>query len=360
MKLSQNGNCLSGAVYGFPTYISELYVDFNYYHKSNNYFIVEWSDGVNVTSVRFDTVNNLIYFSDYSVFGDFAQLGFPYSYWYSLPYTFGFSDGTLHGIRIDYSASSHAMNVTIDSVQVATISNPSHFTAKMLDLAFGQWNTGTTYAKVDDVVVYSGAVSKIIPQLSFYVSPAYTVTPDQTVTVQCFANYPDVPLTLYHFSTLVSNPFTGTLSLGMHYFDCVSIETPVYYSTSAPVLINVTSAVVPPVSPEVGNISWTTPEPSVCNATDMRASGTAWALPFCTPFFWAICVMLVFSGGVAYGVSKAGAGGNVGGVAFLSSILMFLLMYTFYGIFPAWIGIMLVIGEGMGLAYMLSKIFSGG
>jgi hypothetical protein len=320
---------LAGAVYGFPTYISELYVDFDYYHKSNNYFIAEWSDGTNVTSIRFDTVNNLIYFSDYSVFGDFAQLGYPYSYWYSLPHTFGFSDGTWHDIWIDYSVNNHAINVTIDSVQVATISNPSHFTARMLNLAFGQWNTGTTYAKVDNVVVYSSAVTKIIPQLSFYVSPTYTVTPDQTVTVQCFANYPDVPLNLYHFSTTITNPFSGTLPLGLHYFDCVSNETSVYYSTSAPVLINVTSAITPtPGVPE--------PIPAI-NKTEWHEAGYDWALPFFTPMFIVSFVVVVVSGVVA----RIG-GMTVGGIAGL----LMVLVLTLFGIYPIWLGIVFIIIAG--------------
>jgi hypothetical protein len=329
MKLSQNGNCLAGGLFTFPTYISELYVAFDYYHKSNNYFIVEWSDGTNVTSIRFDTVNNLIYFSDYSVFSDFAQLGYPYSYWYSLPHTFEFSDGSWHSIRIDYSVNNHSAIITIDSIPVASVSNPSHFKARMLSLAFGQWNTGTTYAKVDNVVVYSSAVSKIIPQLSFYVSPGYTITSDQTVTVQCFANYPDVPLTLYHFSTPVSNPFSGTLSVGMHYFDCVSTETDVYYSTSAPALINVTSAITP--TPQV-------PEPiPAINKTEWHEAGYDWALPFFTPLFIVSFVIAVVSGVIA----RIG-GMTVGGIAGL----LMVLVLTLFGIYPAWLGIVFIIIAG--------------
>jgi hypothetical protein len=105
---------------------------------------------------------------------------------------------------------------------------------------------------------------------------------------------------------------------------------------------------------------WSEPNPAVCDVTSMRLEGMGWLLPFCTPFFWAICIMLGGATVVGYATTKAGAGGNVGGVAFLTTILAFSLMYILYGIFPTWIGILFVLGEGMGLAYMLSKVFSGG
>jgi hypothetical protein len=114
--------------------------------------------------------------------------------------------------------------------------------------------------------------------------------------------------------------------------------------------------IVPPTNVTA---DWNEPNPAVCNVTSMRAEGMAWTLPFCTPFFWAILVMLISSTIVGYAASKSGAGGNVGGVAFLSTVLVFSLMYILYGIFPAWIGILFVIGEGMALAYMLSKVFGG-
>jgi hypothetical protein len=117
-------------------------------------------------------------------------------------------------------------------------------------------------------------------------------------------------------------------------------------------------AVPPPEVPkEIAEVKWTEPEPTVCNVTEMKASGTQWALPFCTPLFWMVMIMLIVSGVLGYGVTKAGMTGEIGAVAFVSSILLFSILYLRYGIFEAWIGVIFIIAEGMILAYLLQKIF---
>jgi len=111
--------------------------------------------------------------------------------------------------------------------------------------------------------------------------------------------------------------------------------------------------------PRAINVSYTAPSDVFCNVTDMQVTGTAWAIPFCTPLFWAILIMFIVAGILAYATSKAGAGGNTGGVVFASVCLMFTIFYTMYGIFPTWITVLFGLAEALMLAYLLSKIFGG-
>ena len=73
---------------------------------------------------------------------------------------------------------------------------------------------------------------------------------------------------------------------------------------------------------------------------------------FLTPFMIANYFMLIISTAIGYYVKR--------GEAFVVSILVFLIAYTIYGIYPLWAGITLIIITGMIVAYMLRSIFYGG
>jgi parallel beta-helix repeat protein len=105
--------------------------------------------------------------------------------------------------------------------------------------------------------------------------------------------------------------------------------------------------------------NYTAPSEQMCNVTEMYATGSAWAIPFCTPLFWAILIMFVVAGIISYAVAKTGAGGNTGAVVFVSVCLMFTIFYTMYGIFPTWIAALFGLAEALILAYLLSGIFGG-
>jgi hypothetical protein len=105
--------------------------------------------------------------------------------------------------------------------------------------------------------------------------------------------------------------------------------------------------------------NYTAPNEQMCNVTEMYASGSSWAIPFCTPLFWAMLIMFVVAGIMSYAVAKTGAGSSTGAVVFVSVCLMFTIFYTMYGIFPAWIAAMFGLAEALILAYLLSSIFGG-
>lgn len=137
-------------------------------------------------------------------------------------------------------------------------------------------------------------------------------------------------------------------------YDCNTIfEVCVYGCNPVTLQCNPTTVIPPELA-----VNWTSPEPTVCNVTEMRATGTAWALPFCTPLFWMMLIMLVISGVLGYGVTRIGASSEIGSITFVSSILMFSLLYLMYGVFPTWLGIIFILAEGMVLTYLLQKIFT--
>jgi len=114
----------------------------------------------------------------------------------------------------------------------------------------------------------------------------------------------------------------------------------------------------PTAPPVVGAppIEWNAP---LVNSTEMTEAGVGWLLPFLTPFFFALLIMFGVAGSFSFIVAKAGGGGSVGAVIFVTIVLIMSVMYVKYGIFEMWIGVIIVLAEALLLAYLLSNIFGG-
>ena len=145
-----------------------------------------------------------------------------------------------------------------------------------------------------------------------------------------------------------------THTMGYRLPDCTFFNDTVPCG-SAKVCID--GACVAPITPisEV-NVSWTAPSP-YCNATEFSAGNIQFLLPFCTPFFFAIVIMLVFNGFLAYGVTRVGGTSEIGTIVFVVGALAFSLLYLYYGVFPSWVGVMFIIAEAALLVVLLQKIF---
>jgi hypothetical protein len=332
MKLTQAANCTAGAA--FSTYIDSFYWQFDYTHLPNNLIIAEWTDGSYTDSIRFDTSSNLIYFSTSSIFSDVATSSYPFTnnVFYTTPYTFGFSSGTTHTFNI--TKANQTVDIYIDSSFVTEVIN-INIRARMYNIAFGQYNAGASHSHFDNVIVYSTGTTKITPILRFFVSPSFTVSEGTSVTVQCYASYPDIPLNLYWGNTLEPNPFIYVLPLGNNAFICVSNETAIYNSVTVSDVVTV----IPTTTATVA----TTPISAV-NTTEWSSMGYGWALFLFSPIF--ITTVIV---GAVSAVSA-----RVGGVAVGGSVaILLVLVMTIAQIYPIWVGIVFIIIAG----FILMSIF---
>jgi hypothetical protein len=92
------------------------------------------------------------------------------------------------------------------------------------------------------------------------------------------------------------------------------------------------------------------PIPAI-NVTEWQSSGWGWLIPFMTPMFLSTFIISAISGGIAY-LSKQWM---IGGVAFL----MFIIVLTVAGVYPLWLGIVVIILAGVAFATIASKVLAG-
>jgi hypothetical protein len=92
------------------------------------------------------------------------------------------------------------------------------------------------------------------------------------------------------------------------------------------------------------------PIPQIPKA-EWEANGYGWALPFFTPLFLYTAAMVIVSG-----IAARFGGIIIGGV----SALAFILVFTLFQIYPAWIGILMLIIGGYIVANFATKPMTGG
>ncbi len=104
----------------------------------------------------------------------------------------------------------------------------------------------------------------------------------------------------------------------------------------------------PPITKKY-NITWDEP---VVNVTDLEEAGITWMTPLFTPFFLVLLVMFSITGTVAY----ASRSPVVGAIVFLGLVLTFIWV----GMFPTWIGVLIVVIGGLLVGYMMTGTLRGG
>ena len=97
----------------------------------------------------------------------------------------------------------------------------------------------------------------------------------------------------------------------------------------------------PPTPPTVPTETIT-----IVNATEWTEMGYGWLLPLLTPMFLLTFIALMVSGIIALASRP-----EFGGIA----LLVFLILYTLYGIYPSWIGWTVIIIAGFVVTYAIGK-----
>jgi len=97
--------------------------------------------------------------------------------------------------------------------------------------------------------------------------------------------------------------------------------------------------------PTPGQVGGVQPIP-VINATEWEELGFGWALPLLTPIFILTFIALMISGIIGLLTRP-----EYGGIA----MLVFLVIYTLYGIYPPWIGWTIIIIAGFIVTYTVGK-----
>jgi hypothetical protein len=90
------------------------------------------------------------------------------------------------------------------------------------------------------------------------------------------------------------------------------------------------------------------------NVTEWQENGWGWALPIFTPIF-----IFTFGAGVISGILAAisgNAGGVIGGITWVA----FMMLYTLMGIYPSWVGIVLIILSGGVTVMFMGKMLGWG
>jgi len=95
------------------------------------------------------------------------------------------------------------------------------------------------------------------------------------------------------------------------------------------------------------NITWTDP---IINSTEAQEVQLGWILPFFTPFFFAIMFMFGIAGALAHWSKSP----MIGAIA----IVVLIVMYSYIGIFPVWVTILMIVLAGIFLAMKFKDVFA--
>jgi len=111
--------------------------------------------------------------------------------------------------------------------------------------------------------------------------------------------------------------------------------------------ISATCQATSTTAPPVYNITWDSSTPiAPINQTQWVLNGWGWVLPFFTPIF-----MLTSATGFISGIAGKFGGMAIGGIV----ALMLTLIFTIIGVYPAWLGIVVIIIGGFILVNMVTK-----
>jgi hypothetical protein len=350
-------NCLSFASYRFGSFVNDFSWQTYFWvsWSEHDILIMEWWDGEgNLMSVRFNRDKGVLEFDHtYGSITNFLTRTYPdWATTYSVPFDFGSA-----GQSFDFNITKVGNNIKVYRTDggvtlIADWTSP-YANVRARSIALARYNPSTSNNGVlDETTFYSLTTVKAIPSINLTVSPARNVTYGTEQMISCTINPPTIPITLYYFTTPVTNPYRATLPVGNHYFRCESNETADYYSYYASQVVEVYGAITPTttVPSPIPNVSQ--PVPQLVNETEWRQAGYGWALFFVSPIGLITFVTLFVSAGMAKLVGQP-SGVYFGIIAF---IFLWLLLVMFTGILPTWIFLVIVVIAGFIVAQVAKKI----
>lgn len=326
----------------YPTTFSiqNFTYEFDYIHRPNNFFEAGWRDPyAKFISVRFDTSSGVIHIANSSFILDYISSSYPFTTYdfATIPYAFSWATDSIHHIKFDKRGST--FQLWIDGAKIYELTDP-RFNINWEDSNLGNWHSSGDYARFDNAVVI-GTPAKIIPNVKITFLPSDVVNAGTKVEVMCYVEgVSGVPLTLYYggVPNEVSNPYFFTPINGTHYFECCSNETDVYGATCNGNILRVLEA--PTVTTTYSPIP-------LVNETEWQSAGFGWATVFFTPIFLSTLVMAIVSG-IAGAIGGAPVGGGV--------MVVMMMIFTITGIYPAWVGIVVIIISAFIIAKTLPQL----
>jgi hypothetical protein len=338
----------------YPTDLSveNFTYEFDYIHRAGNFFVAEWdyNPTLNYTSVRFDTSSNVIYITDTDFLTDYITQAYPFDNFalVGVPYSLsGWGAGSTHHIKL--AKTGITLTILIDGTQAYELTDSRFDVNWNGNLLANYRSAGTDYARFDNAVI-TGVPTKIIPNILIYFLPNATVGVGQETQVICTSDTTGLTLHLYYGASPneVANPYTFTPSVaGNLYFECCNDATDIYEHNCNGNVLSVGTVTTTPTP--YGSFDWYSPIPSV-NQTAWQMGGYGWVLPFFTPFFIATVILAIISA-----LAARVGGMTVGGIVALALIFG----YSVLGIYPMWVGIILVVLGGFVIAKFGKEITVG-
>jgi len=355
-QLVTPGNCSAFFGHVWDVQIDNFTMSLDYTHATDAILGIQWiNDSSETVAIYFDTGNNLIEFNQLGPITRDINGWDTYSFctirgdcdYYTFPYVFGFANGNTY--HIDITKEGPNIEIRIENNTVFDLTLVEWFSTQWGNAGVGVYHrTSTKTITVDNIVVQTDAF-KIVPDVSVIFSPSSQVPPETEVTAYCDVIDVPIPVTTleYPIGTVVSQPFTSTFdAAGDYWFLCTApatdtsieqsqygqLEVSLLYATST-TTTTIDPTLFDPISP--------------INQTQWEEEGYGTVALLFSPFFLGSIFMIVM----------AAVAGKFGGpIASFGAMVILLIVYTVYGIYPAWIGIAIGLLTGAVVAKLVGVI----